>query len=296
MIGWIRIHRQITDHWIWKDPVKLKWWLDILLTVNHTDAKVNIGLQIFECKRGQSIMSLSNWAGRWGVSKDKARNFLVLLEKDGMILHESLGKTTRITICNYDSYQGDLHDSQTIAKRKVTAKSPQSHTNNNDNNNNNKNNDNNSIDMGETEVSQHTPEELNKGDFEKVLLESGVTTPSEGETPLNGKSEENNYPIESQEKKKSCAKKEKKVTAQFQKPTLEEVAEYCAERGNIIDHEKWFDYYTANGWKVGKNPMRDWKAAVRTWERNGIESKPAAENTKGALITSTSKTGFTSTI
>ena len=154
----------------------------------------------------------------------------------------------------------------------------------------------NNISTGETEVSQHTPEVLNIGDYEEVLVESGVTTPSEGETPLNGKLEENNYPAESQEKKKSCAKKEKKVAAQFQKPTLEEVTEYCAERGNVIDPEKWLDYYTANGWRVGKNPMKDWKAAVRTWERNGIESKPAAENAKGALIPNTSKTGFTSTI
>ena len=42
---------------------------------------------------------------------------------------------------------------------------------------------------------------------------------------------------------------------------------YCKERGNKVDPERWFDYYTSNGWKVGKNPMRDWKAAVRTWER-----------------------------
>ena len=50
-------------------------------------------------------------------------------------------------------------------------------------------------------------------------------------------------------------------------PTLEEVKAYCTERGNKVDPERWFDYYTSNGWKVGKNPMKDWKAAVRTWER-----------------------------
>ena len=50
-------------------------------------------------------------------------------------------------------------------------------------------------------------------------------------------------------------------------PTLEEVKAYCSERGNKVDPERWFDYYTSNGWKVGKNPMKDWKAAVRTWER-----------------------------
>ena len=54
----------------------------------------------------------------------------------------------------------------------------------------------------------------------------------------------------------------------FQKPTLEEVKAYCLERNNNVNPEKWFNYYSANGWKVGKNPMKDWKAAVRTWEKN----------------------------
>lgn len=54
-------------------------------------------------------------------------------------------------------------------------------------------------------------------------------------------------------------------------PTLEDVKAYCQERGNRVDPERFIDYYTANGWKVGKNPMKDWKAAVRTWERS--ESK-----------------------
>lgn len=53
----------------------------------------------------------------------------------------------------------------------------------------------------------------------------------------------------------------------FTPPTLEEVQVYCKERKNDIDAEKWHNYYTSNGWKVGKNPMKDWKAAVRTWEQ-----------------------------
>ena len=52
----------------------------------------------------------------------------------------------------------------------------------------------------------------------------------------------------------------------FVPPTLEEVTAYCRERNNGISAESFIDYYTANGWKVGGNPMRDWKAAVRTWE------------------------------
>ena len=54
----------------------------------------------------------------------------------------------------------------------------------------------------------------------------------------------------------------------MKRPTLEEVKAYCSERKNSVDAQRFVDYYTANGWKVGKNPMRDWRAAVRTWERN----------------------------
>ena len=50
------------------------------------------------------------------------------------------------------------------------------------------------------------------------------------------------------------------------RPTGEEVAAYCRERQNSVDAQRFVDYYTSNGWKVGKNPMKDWRAAVRNWE------------------------------
>jgi len=48
------------------------------------------------------------------------------------------------------------------------------------------------------------------------------------------------------------------------------VKAYCLERSNTVDPQLWMDHYTANGWKVGKNPMKDWKAAVRTWEKSPV--------------------------
>lgn len=60
--------------------------------------------------------------------------------------------------------------------------------------------------------------------------------------------------------------------ARFCKPTVEEIRGYCWERGNNVDAQKFFDYYESNGWKVGRNQMKDWKAAVRTWERNGFDN------------------------
>lgn len=60
---------------------------------------------------------------------------------------------------------------------------------------------------------------------------------------------------------------------EFVRPTLEEVVNYCRERGNAVDPERWFSYYESNGWRVGRNAMKDWRAAVRTWERNDFDAK-----------------------
>ena len=59
----------------------------------------------------------------------------------------------------------------------------------------------------------------------------------------------------------------------FQKPTLEDVQAYCSERQNYVDPQQWYDFYEAKGWMVGKNHMKDWKAAVRTWEHGSAQSK-----------------------
>lgn len=64
-----------------------------------------------------------------------------------------------------------------------------------------------------------------------------------------------------------------KKETKFVKPTLEEVQKYCKERNNKIDAEHFIDYYESIGWLVGKNPMKDWKACIRTWERKDKSTK-----------------------
>ena len=66
----------------------------------------------------------------------------------------------------------------------------------------------------------------------------------------------------------------------FVKPTVEEVRQYCIERNNNVNAEQFYDYYESNGWKVGKNSMKDWKACVRTWERNGYDKPIKKKNNK----------------
>lgn len=61
----------------------------------------------------------------------------------------------------------------------------------------------------------------------------------------------------------------------FVKPTVDEIRAYCAERKNNIDAQHFWDYYEARGWKVGgRSAMKDWRAAVRTWEKNNFQTSP----------------------
>lgn len=71
-------------------------------------------------------------------------------------------------------------------------------------------------------------------------------------------------------------KGERPPVKRFIKPTAEEVRAYCAERGNRVDAQAFVDFYAAKGWKVGNAPMKDWKAAVRTWEKRDAERKQSA--------------------
>jgi len=70
--------------------------------------------------------------------------------------------------------------------------------------------------------------------------------------------------------------KVKDKVSKFKKPTLEEITQYCKERKNNVNPQKWLDHYTSNGWKVGQNSMKDWKSAVRTWENSNYQPKQEA--------------------
>jgi uncharacterized protein YdaU (DUF1376 family) len=65
---------------------------------------------------------------------------------------------------------------------------------------------------------------------------------------------------------------ENKKVARFEKPTLSELKTYMLEIGMNDVSEKWFDYYESNGWLVGKNKMKNWRAAVRTWKNNNLSN------------------------
>lgn len=91
-------------------------------------------------------------------------------------------------------------------------------------------------------------------------------------------SEKNYNKSEKNHTKKSKVKESKENESEeavnrFTPPTLEAVQAYCIERKNSINPERFISYYSANGWRIGSQPMQDWRAAVRSWESNGVDDR-----------------------
>lgn len=144
--GWISLHRKITDHWLYQEKrvfSKFEAWIDILLEVNHAEAKLLIQNTLFVIKKGQSINSLETWSKRWNWNKSMTRRFLKTLEQDEMVKLRNEYKTTRLTVCKFEDYQDKRNADETELKRNRNASETQATPNNNDNKNNNDNNDNN---------------------------------------------------------------------------------------------------------------------------------------------------------
>lgn len=90
--------------------------------------------------------------------------------------------------------------------------------------------------------------------------------------------------IEIEKEIHSSAKSTTTKRKRFEKPTLSQITQYCLERNNNVNAEQFYDYYESNGWKVGKNSMKDWKACVRTWERNGYDRPIKKKNNKQDIL------------
>ena len=108
MQGWLKFHRQITEHWLYQEKrvfSKYEAWLDIILHTNHADNKFLIKGELIDCKAGQTARSQVTLAKSWNWGRKKVANFLMLLQKDGMIYVETTKVTTILTIVNWENFQ-----------------------------------------------------------------------------------------------------------------------------------------------------------------------------------------------
>ena len=108
-------------------------------------------------------------------------------------------------------------------------------------------------------------------------LKGGRPKSKENQTEPNESKENQSEPNKSCNIKKSNIKKDNVNNTpseyrRFTPPTEDEVRAYCKERGNSVNSQKFIDFYSSKGWKVGNQPMKDWKACVRTWEQRDSNS------------------------
>ncbi len=115
--GFVKIYRDLQDHWIWEDkPFRRgQAWVDLIMMMNHKDRKIFFNSNAITVKRGSAITSIRKLSERWGWSKDKVKHFLGVLQQEGMIQYESDTQKTLIILVGFSEYQGkpDTHRTPT---------------------------------------------------------------------------------------------------------------------------------------------------------------------------------------
>jgi len=111
----------------------------------------------------------------------------------------------------------------------------------------------------------------------------------QSEQPVNSKRTASEQQVNTNKKDKNVKKEKKDINKTYREsfpPSVESISLYCQERNNNIEPQGFYDYYQSNGWMVGKNKMKDWKATIRTWEsrrKNGNGTTGSA----GKVVTQT---------
>lgn len=119
--GWIKLHRQIQDCWLWNDDEKFDKahaWMDLLLLCNHSEKKISVDGKPMTIPRGQFLTSKVKLADRWGWNVKTVNRFLSVLEDDRMIVQTCTHRWTTLTIVNYEVYQGSVERSMDMSMDK----------------------------------------------------------------------------------------------------------------------------------------------------------------------------------
>lgn len=241
--GWIKLHRKLLDNPLWtSEPfTKAQAWVDLLLLASYKDGNYFYvrGIKV-ETNRGQLGYSMQSLCTRWRWSSGKVDRYLNRLQNENQIIYQTSDITTIITILNYDTFQYDDIP--------------------NENPNNTPNSIPNSIPNGNQTVYQ-------------------TETNKKGKKDKKGKnSNDISNDISAKIEKEEIIEEPKEGIKKFVIPTIEEVANYCAERNNGIDPIKFWNYYNSIDWKRGKNKIKSWTSCVITWEKNNNQlSQPQTQ-------------------
>lgn len=231
--------------WEWYTETNTKVvFLHLLLNANWEDGNFK-GQTI---PRGSLVVGRQKLAKDLGLSERQVRTALNHLKSTNEITIKTTNRFTVVTIVNWEKYQDKEEEPTNKTTNKRPTTSPTNDQQNDQQNDQRK--------LLQTVGLEDIDDQQNDQQFDSKTTNKMTTI----EQYNNRTIYEKNNTIVLQEKKE-------KPRRSIIPPKLEWVKEYCQERKNNVDAEKFFDFYESKGWKVGKEKMKDWEASVRTWER-----------------------------
>ena len=252
-MGWIKLDRNLQRHWIWnKEPFSRgQAWIDLLMSACWREQKQLFKGKIQVQQVGKVYISKSYLATKWHWDRRKVDRFLTTLASDGMIRLECTTDGTVIAIENYEIYQVRGTADGTSDGLENGAVSDNEWTRNG--------------------TSDGTSDSTTASTENRTFVGDNGTTDGTSDGTSDGTTHGTHTKNNKKDKKDKNINNISRARA---RPTVDEIQAYCDERLNGIDAQQFFDYYEARGWKYGTGkPMVDWKAAVRTWERNRKSDK-----------------------
>lgn len=219
MIGHIKLHREILDSQIFAHAGMLRLWIWLLVKARFVDGWITIssgkGETTIELKRGQLLFGRNSAEVSLDVDGSTIYRWMQKLEQMGNISMESNSHYTIVTICNYNTYQGDnVHN---------------------------------------------------------------VTT---NEQPMNNQRTASEQQVNTKKKEKNIKKdnNESNGVHKFTPPSLLDVQNFIEQQRYSVNADSFFNFYESKGWMIGKNKMKDWKSAVRTWNTKNKAEQAASKD------------------
>lgn len=255
MAGYIKIFRQIEENQrLWQDNGLFAFWVKLLLLSG---------------RNGEYVANLSDFARRIGVSRPSMYKNLKTLKEIGCLDFANEKLNAKITIQNYAKFQkGSVKKIYTENKEGVKKFN--------------------------TECKNILQVEQNECKNILHTCKKNLHTCKNILHPINRYKQEgykNVIRIKEINKEKKIENQDLLIadfekTKKFKKPTIAEIADYCKARNNKVDPSAFYDFYESKGWKVGNTPMKDWQAAVRTWERTEDKRYSAKLAQRGSYLPS----------
>lgn len=269
--GYVSVPREFFDSIQWRRKrifTESEAYLDLLQMAYYGSEPTErmVGRRSFIVKRGQIITTTSFLAERWGWKLHRVRYVLRALSVTSFVTSIVTSGRTIITVnqgntsnCSEKSVTSFVtsivNNKNKITKKKITKKSVESSV--------------------VCDTTPHAQAEGEVAEAEVNQVAEAATTEAAAVEAVEVAAETQPASIEPAATPKPATRRR---TPPMQRPTVWEVENFCRTQGlTLVDAQRFVDYYEANGWKVGRNPMRSWQAAARNWQRRELQyQQPAA--------------------